>query len=320
VSLWKLLAIKIQPDVIFHIGGFPISNTLLCTWITIVVLVVFFFFATRRHDLIPSGMQNFGEWAVEALLGIVQGVSGKEKGKRFFPLIATLFLFIFLSNLLDVFPGVDTVGWIDTSALGHLSSSPWLGIFPQNVPVAGFLLFGDLSNKLIPWIRPATTDLNLNFAMAIIVVITVQCFGFYTQGPKGHLSHYFNFGTLFRSIIHFNPGGLMQGVIEVFVGLLEIIDELARILSLSFRLFGNIFAGSIVLAVFAFVLPFVADIIFIPFEIFIAFVQALVFSLLTLVYLEIATSSHTAHEESGTIGEAEQEFAHNEQRTAAATH
>jgi F-type H+-transporting ATPase subunit a len=320
VSLWKLLAIKIQPDVIFRPFGFPITNTLLCTWISIVVLVVFFFFATRRRDLIPSGMQNFAEWAVEALLGIVQGVSGKEKGKKFFPLVATLFLFIFLSNLLDVFPGVDTVGWIDTSAIGHLSSSPWLGIFPQNTPVFGFLLFGALSNKLIPWIRPATTDLNLNFAMAIIVVITVQAFGFYSLGPKNHLGHYFNFGTLFRSIIHFNPGGLMQGVIEVFVGLLEIIDELARILSLSFRLFGNIFAGSIVLAVFAFVLPFVSDIVFIPFEVFIAFVQALVFSLLTLVYLEIATSSHTAHEESGTIEEAEQQFAHDEQRTAAATH
>jgi F-type H+-transporting ATPase subunit a len=289
VSLWKLLAIKIQPDVIFRPFGFPITNTLLCTWISIVVLVVFFFFATRRRELIPSGMQNFAEWAVEALLGIVQGVSGKEKGKKFFPLVATLFLFIFLSNLLDIFPGVDTVGWIDTSAVGHLSSTPWLGIFPQNTPVAGFLLFGDLSNKLIPWIRPATTDLNLNFAMAIIVIITVQAFGFYTQGPKGHLSRYFNFGTLIRSITHFSPAGLMQGVIEVFVGLLEIIDELSRVVSLSFRLFGNIFAGSIVLAVFAFVLPFLSDVIFIPFELFVAFVQALVFSLLTLVYLEIAT-------------------------------
>ncbi|HVB60402.1 MAG TPA: F0F1 ATP synthase subunit A, partial [Ktedonobacteraceae bacterium] len=86
-------------------------------------------------------------------------------------------------------------------------------------------------------------------------------------------------------------------VIELFVGLLEIIDELSRIISLSFRLFGNIFAGSAVLAIFAFILPFVSNIIFIPFELFVAFVQALVFSLLTLVYLEIATTSHQHEEE-----------------------
>jgi len=285
VSLWQLIEIKIQPDVIFYIGPLPVTNTLLCTWISIIVLVALFYAGTRRRDMIPRGMQNLMEWVVELLLGLVEGVSGKEKGKKFFPLVATFFIFILVSNLLDVFPGVDTVGSIDITAIqqAHITSKP----------VLGFLLFGDLSNKLVPWIRPATSDLNLNFAMALIAVITAQAFGFYTLGPLHHLGKYFNVTTFFRSLVKLDFQGMFQGVIEFFVGLIEIISEVARVISLAFRLFGNIFAGSAVLAVFAFILPFFADIIFIPLELFVAFVQALVFALLTLVYLEIATTGET---------------------------
>jgi F-type H+-transporting ATPase subunit a len=218
------------------------------------------------------------EWAVELLRGLAETVAGsKEMGKKFFPLAATFFLFIVLSNLLDVFPGVDTVGSIDTAVLAQ---------HPGSHPIGPFL-FGDISNAVIPWIRPATTDINLNLAMALIAVITAQAFGFYTLGPKEHLLKYINLRSLFK----FN----FEGLIEFFVGLLEIISEIARIISLSFRLFGNIFAGSVVLAVFAFLLPALADIVFIPFEIFVAVVQALVFSLLTLVYLQTAVTSHDTH-------------------------
>ena len=290
MGLWKLLEIRIQPEVIFYIGPLPVTNTLLCTWISILILVVFFFFATRRRALVPSGIQNVAEYLIEYLLGLVEGVSGKEKGRRFFPLVATLFIFIITCNLLDVIPGVDTIGTIDTAAAhaAHITAQP----------VLGFLLFGDLSNLLIPWIRPATTDLNLNFAMSLTVVVTCQVIGFTTLGPIEHLGKYINLRTFFRSLRKLDFAGMFQGIIEFFVGIIDIISELSRILSLAFRLFGNIFAGSAVLAVFAFILPFISDVVFIPFELFIAFVQALVFSLLTLVYLEMATTSeHTAEEE-----------------------
>ncbi len=310
MSLWKLLQIKIQPDTIFYIGPLPVTNTLLCTWISIVVLVALFYAGSRRRDMIPSGIQNFVEWMVELLLGLVQGVSGKVKGKKFFPLVATFFLFIVVSNMLDVIPGVDTVGTIDHTAINaaHITSQP----------VLGFLLFGNLSDKLIPWIRPATSDLNLNFAMALIAVITAQAFGFYTLGPLEHISKFINVKLFFKSLVKLDFQGMFQGFIEFFVGILELIGEVARIVSLAFRLFGNIFAGSAVLAVFAFLLPFVADIIFIPFEIFVAFVQALVFTLLALVYLEIATTGHSHADESEK--EARAEFERNEQKSVAAGH
>lgn len=285
---WRLPAINLAPDQIFVIPGInlPVTNTLLCTWISIVVLVALFYFGTRKRDLIPSGIQNLMEWMIELLLGMVEGVAGKARGKKFFPLVATFFIFILVSNLLDVFPGVDTIGQIRGGAIPA-----------GQAPILGFLLFGDASNKLIPWIRPATTDLNLTLGMALIAVITAQVFGFYTLGFKEHVGKYINI----KALLKFNT----EGIIEFFVGLLEIVSEIARVLSLAFRLFGNIFSGSIVLSVFAFLLPFVSDVIFIPFELFVAFVQAFVFALLTLIYLQLATSSHH---------EAEEAYEHNEER------
>ncbi len=308
MGLWKLIEIRIQPNIIFYIGPLPVTNTLFSTWITILVLVVFFFFATRRRALIPSGIQNVAEYLIEFLLGLVEGVSGKEKGKTFFPLVGTLFLFIITCNLLDVIPGVDTIGTINTAAIqaAHITSQP----------VLGFLLFGDLSNMLIPWIRPATSDLNLDFAMSITVVVTCQILGLITLGPAAHVGKYINLRTFFKSLRKLDFGGVFQGFIEFFVGIIDIISELSRTLSLAFRLFGNIFAGAAVLAVFAFILPFLADVAFIPLELFVAFVQALVFSLLTLVYLQMATTAeHTDESEH----EAMKEFERNEAQDVAAT-
>lgn len=277
--LWKLQPIQIQPEVIFTIFGFPITNTLIGTWISIIILFLVFFLGTRRRDLIPSGMQNAVEWIVEYLLNLTESVAGTVKARKFFPLVATFFIFILFCNLLDIFPGVDTIGTVNLEALklAHLSAP------------TSFFLLGEYSNKLTPWVRPGTSDLNLTLALALVSVIVTQIFGFYTLGAKQHLSKYFNFKALFTHGF--------QGPIEFFVGLIEIITELSRILSFSFRLFGNIFAGSAVLAVFAWLLPFISDAVFIPLELFVGFVQALIFALLTLVFLEIATTSHEDVEE-----------------------
>jgi F-type H+-transporting ATPase subunit a len=275
--LWKLQPIQIPPEVIFYIGPLPVTNALLGTWISTIALLLVFFFGTRRRDLIPAGMQNAVEWIIEYLLNLTEGVSGKVKARKFFPLVATFFIFILFCNLLDIFPGVDTIGTVNLEALrlSHLSAP------------TSFFLLGGYSDKLTPWVRPGTSDLNLTLALALVSVIVTQIFGFYTLGARQQLSKYFNFKA-------FKHG--FQGPIEFFVGLIELVTELSRILSFSFRLFGNIFAGSAVLAVFAWLLPFVSDAIFIPFELFVGFVQALIFALLTLVFLEIGT---TSHEEAG---------------------
>ena len=293
---WKLQSFNIPPDVIFTPFGdrFPITNTLFCTWITIVIVVIFTYFGTRKRDLIPAGIQNFVEWSVEGIRNLVVGAVGPDKGKRFFPLVATFFFFALFANILDVFPGIDTIGWVNQSAVqaAHLP------------PPSSFLLFGNYTDKIVPWFRPPTSDLNVTFSMAIISVVVTQIFGFTYLGARLHLSKYFRFKDL---VTHG-----FQGPIEFFVGLVELVTEVARVLSFAFRLFGNIFAGSAVLAVLAFLVPCLADILFIPFEIFVALVQALVFALLTLVFMQLATSSEH---------EAEEEMQHNvEAEHAAAAH
>jgi F-type H+-transporting ATPase subunit a len=283
VHLWNLPYISIAPDTLFTIFGFPITNTLLCTWIVIAILLFLCYLGTRRQDLVPSGWQNAFEYLVEGLLGLVESVSGKKKGRMFFPFVASFFAFILIANLLDVIPGIDTIGQI-TSQASH----------------AG-LLFGSDSNEIIPWLRPPTTDLNLTIAMAVISVVATQFFGFAILGPKRQLSKYFNFAALKRG---------PMGLVDFVVGLLEIISESGRLVSFSFRLFGNIFAGGVLLAVFAFLVPVVPDILFIPFEIFVGAIQAFVFGFLTLVFMEVGTISHD-HAESST---------HEEGHEAIATH
>jgi len=223
-------------------------------------------------------MQNAVEWIVEYLLNLTEGVAGKVKARKFFPLVATFFIFILFCNLLDIFPGVDTIGTANLEALRLSHLSPPTTIF----------LLGEYSDKLTPWVRPGTSDLNLTLALALVSVIVTQVLGFMALGAKQQLSKYFNFKALRHGF---------QGPIESFLVRIALVTELSRILSFFFRLFGNIFAGSAVLAVFAWLLPFVSDAIFIPLEIFVGFVQALIFALLTLVFLEIGTTSHEFEED-----------------------
>jgi F-type H+-transporting ATPase subunit a len=299
VNLWRLPNIVIAPEALFPgVAGLSwLTNTFLCTWISIICIVVLFYFGTRRRDDIPSGLQNALEWLIEAFQGLIESVSGKEKGKKFFPLVTTFFIFILFANLLDIIPGVDTIGTI-TADHGALVSQP----------VLGFLLFGADSNKIIPWIRPATTDLNLTLAMALVSVVVTQVFGFQLLGTGEHLSKYFNF----RALLKHGP----LGAVEFFAGLIEIVSELGRLISFSFRLFGNIFAGSVLLAVFAFLLPGVAAIIFIPFELFVGVIQAFVFAFLTLLFMQVGT---TSHEHADGQHEAVPEYEENVTKEAAAS-
>ncbi len=279
--LWKLPEISLKPELLFNLGPIPVTNTLLCTWIAILAILAIFFFGTRKRDMIPSGMQNVVEWGIELLLGLVEGIAGKEKGRRFFPLITTFFIFILFCNLIDLIPGVDTIGSISGENARHIAES-------ASKPVAGFLLFGDISNQITPWFRPPTSDLNLTLSLAVVSVVVTQVFGFIYLGAGEHLSKYVNLKGFVQ-----NGKFSLMGIIDLFIGVVEIISEFSRLISFSIRLFGNLFAGSILLAVFAFLIPFVGTIPFLGLELFVAFVQALVFSLLTLIFLQIGTTSHS---------------------------
>jgi F-type H+-transporting ATPase subunit a len=266
--LWLLPKIDVKPSTLFTIFGFPITNTLLDAWASMIIVLAIFIGATRKMKIVPKGLQNFIEWISGLLLDFCEDVVGKEWARRLFPFIATIFFYVLFCNWLEIFPGVDSLGTPD----------------PGAKLTAGFLLLGDQSDKFTPWLRPASSDLNFTLALALISVIVTQAYGFRTLGFFKHVGKYLV--NPFR-----NPMG-------TFVGVLEIISELARIISFSFRLFGNVFAGDVLLIVLGTLLPFIGPTLFYPLELFVGFIQAFVFAALTLVFISLAISTHDedAHE------------------------
>jgi F-type H+-transporting ATPase subunit a len=260
--LWLLPHIDVTPETLFTIPGInlPVTNTLIAAYAATFLVSIIFLAATRRMKIVPKGFQNFVEWAAGLLMDFCEEVAGKEWGRRLFPFIGTIFFLVLFSNWVEVIPGVDSIG------------TPAPGVHP----VAGIFLIGNDSDKLTSWIRPASSDLNFTLTLALISVIVTQIYGFRTLGFRLHVGKYINF----------------HGPVNFFVGILEIISELARIISFSFRLFGNVFAGDVLLVVLGTLLPWVGATVFYPLELFVGFIQAFVFAALTLVFISLAITTH----------------------------
>lgn len=237
--------ISLAAEELFKVGNvFPITNSLMTTWIVMVAVTIISFLATRKVSLVPGVLQSGAEILVDGIWNLYESVLG-DKTKYYFTLLATLFVFIIFLNWAGLFPGAGTVGF-----------------FRQE----------EGQNVLVPFIRGGTADLNTTLALAIIAVVMIQISGFATLG-LGYLKKFINFSS---------PIGF-------FVGLLELVSEVSRIISFAFRLFGNIFAGEVLLTVIAFFIPLLAPLPFIGLEFFVGFIQALVFSMLTAVFLSLAT-------------------------------
>jgi F-type H+-transporting ATPase subunit a len=271
----KLPPIEAGPLTIFdiHIGGFefPVSNSLLVSWIVMAFLIVLAYFSTRRMQLVPSGLQNVMELVIEALNGLVSDVAG-AKGRRFFPFVATFFLFVLFSNLTEILPGFGPIGIWRTGEDG--------------------------ARVLVPLFRTPSADLNMTVALAIISVFTTQVFGIMALGLVGYASKFLNFGKLITFVLVLlgrrprqkMAGLLIWGIIDVITGVIELFSEMVKILTFSFRLFGNMFAGEVLLIVMAFFLTQILPLPFYLFETFVGFIQAFVFAMLTLVFMSMATT------------------------------
>jgi F-type H+-transporting ATPase subunit a len=238
--------------------GFPITNSMFVTWIVAGSLIVFAQIATRRMKEVPSGAQNFWEWLVESLYSFLEGIIGHDLVKKTFWFFATIFIFILFSNWFGLIPGIGTIGY---------------GVQTDH----GFMITQ-------PWFRGANADLNMTLAMAMIFFVCWTMWALQSNGPIGFLLHLFA------------PKGettgalkLLMVVVFIAVGLLEVVSILFRPISLSFRLYGNIFAGENMLESMARLIPgwLGAILVPIPFyfmELLVGIVQALVFMLLTAVF------------------------------------
>jgi len=257
---------ELPAEVVFHPFGFPITNSIVAAWLTIVVLVGFSYAVTRRLRLIPTRLQALFEFALESLLNFCQRVAGEENGRRFFPIVATIFLFVILNA--------------------------WLGLLPG----FGSILITSAEGETAHLLRAANTDINLPLALALMSFIFVSYFGFKSLGA-GYLGKFLNagrflggVGQLFRGRLRAGLGGMFVGVINIFVGLLEALSELVRIVSFTLRLFGNMTAGEILLLMATFLVPFLFALPFYGLELLVGFVQALIFAGLTLIFLTMAVT------------------------------
>lgn len=244
--------ISLTAETLFSIGALPITNSMVVGWFASLILVVMGFFATRKLAMVPTGSQNFFELIVEQVIGLIDSVThDRERSKKLFPLIATIFLFVLTVN--------------------------WLGLLPGFGGAYGLKEVHEGVPTIIPFVRSTSADLNFTVGLALLAVITAQIVGIASIGFVKYAGKFLNFSS----------------PINFFVGILELISEVAKVISFSFRLFGNIFAGEVLLTVMTFLVPYFVPIPFLLMEVFVGLIQAVVFAMLTLVFVTMA--SEEAH-------------------------
>lgn len=251
------MEISIAAEELFSFSGFSVTNSFFWTIAVSGVLASAAVLSRSRFQDIPRGFQNVVEAVFESLLDLVDSVmKDRAQTARFFPLIATIFLFVLFSNWLGLLPGLGTVGF----AASHGGQA-----------------------TIIPFLRSGSADLNTTLALSLIVVFAIQAAGIAALGLRGYAKKFF-----------ISPMRKPY-VIGTFVGLLELLGEVTKILSFSFRLFGNVFAGEVLLTVMLHLVPYFLPLPFLLFEVFVGFIQAFVFAMLTLVFLKMATLPADAH-------------------------
>lgn len=254
-----------------HIGSFPITNSLLTTWIVVFIVLIISISIKLKAKLIPRGFQNIFEMLIEGAMNLADQVTGNKKiTAKVFPLAFTIFIFVLISN--------------------------WLGI----LPLGGFGIIEttEYGKAFIPFIRSGTADINTTLALGVISVIGANVFGIISIGIWKMFNKYVNlnaFGEMIKKARK-EPTILISAPIMVFVGILELIGEFAKVASLSFRLFGNVFAGEVLLLSMSAILAYGLPLPFMALELFVGFIQAFIFSILTLVYFTIAASDHENEE------------------------
>jgi F-type H+-transporting ATPase subunit a len=297
-------SVAIAPEVLFEIqlpfalpligSVFPISNTLLTTWIVMILIALLAFLSTRGMTLLPGGLQNIMEMLIEWLAGLSESVAGPERGRKFFTIPATIFILVLFSNLMGLIPGFGPIGIISLAT----NQQPPNGILILGNAPSAFVVHQAEGGVpvLAPFVRAPSTDVNLPLALALIAMVMVEFYGIQMLGLLHYLGKFFNFKRLGKFVMglirgKLSLGDLGFGLIDAFAGLVELFSELGKVVAFTFRLFGNIFAGEVVLLIMSFLfllLPFV----FYGLELFVAVIQAFVFCVLAIAFMTIATTPH----------------------------
>jgi F-type H+-transporting ATPase subunit a len=266
---------ELAAEALFYIGVVPVTNTLLTTWITIAILLIFAILSTRKLKIVPGRLQVAFEFVVSTIMDLCESIAGPKYGRQVFPIVATIFLFVFINAWTSLIPG--------------------FGSITINVTHGGEAV-------AVPLLRGANTDINVPLALALVSFFTVWFFGFKASGLR-YLAQFFQFKKIIQSFKELShgkfkaaAGSFAFGIIDIFVGFLELISQFIRLVSFTFRLFGNMTAGEILLLSISFLVPWVLSIAIYGLEMLVGFVQALAFSLLTLIFTAIAVAGHESDE------------------------
>ncbi|NTU99005.1 F0F1 ATP synthase subunit A [Candidatus Falkowbacteria bacterium] len=256
---------------ILQVGNFTITNSLIMSWATVLILVVFFVIVGRKVKKVPGLLQNLFEYLLEQALELADSITGsRHKSERLLPVVMSLFFFILINNWLGLLPGVGTIGFIESEG-GH--------------------------QVFVPLLRGATADLNTTLAISLFAIILSHAMGVISLGLWRHFNKFVNVSSIAempKKIIK-EPLVLALNPIKAFVGLIELIGEFAKVASLSFRLFGNILAGEVLLSSMMALFAYIVPLPFMFLEVMVGVIQALVFSILTLTFMSLAMDSHDEH-------------------------
>jgi len=267
--------IALKAEQIAHIWGIPITNTMLMSWLVMLVLIVCGYIIGKNLQKIPSKTQTFFETLFSFLLDYFEEVlESRELARRFFPLITTFFLFILLGNWFGLIPGVGSI-FIEHSEPVEAYEEEHTIVTSE---LEGEAVEKDAAHKTtsehVALFHPVSVDLNFTLALAIISFFIVEVSGVMYVGALHYASKFINFRS---------PVGFL-------VGLIELLSEVARLVSFSFRLFGNMFAGKTLILVAMFFVPLILPVPLMLYEVFVGFIQASIFSLLTLFFVKLAIS------------------------------
>lgn len=247
---------------LFHLGDFPITNSLLTSWVAVILIIVLSLIIRAKNSKIPGKLQSLVEKIFEGAFGLMDMVTNdREKSKRVFPVVFSIFVFVLLNNWLGLLPGV-----------------------------------GSITYNHLPLLRGGTADLNTTLALGLMSVVAANIFGVMVVGAWNYFNKFINIKAILEipRKIKKEPTIALVNPINFFVGMIEIISEVAKVASLSFRLFGNIFAGEVLLASISAIFAFGLPLPFMFLEIIVGVIQALIFAVLTLVYFTIASTEHSA--------------------------
>ncbi|MBI1886694.1 MAG: F0F1 ATP synthase subunit A [Chloroflexi bacterium] len=329
--------IKIKPETLFSVPWVNFTNTMVTSWVVVILIVVLVFLATRRWELVPRGGQNLIEAIIEGFYNLVVNVAGEKNGRRFFPVVASIFFFVLFANWFSLLPVFNVIGlakeevpaeetvvaeeeelrgeffvmekfdlgplpvaWVTLSSPSKLAGETIAKDGPDAVEkVQEARDEGKFVGEILPVLRGVNTDLNTPLALAIASAIFVEFWGVSALGGGRYASKFFNLGGVLRGLRRFNFGMLFAGAIDAFVGFLELTSELVRLVSFTFRLFGNMFAGEVVILMFTFLTPLLLTLPIYGLELFVGVIQAFVFAMLTLVFGVMAVSHGEVHAEHG---------------------